>query len=92
MTCLSSGYVLEIARKIEAERKAKGIVDTRVRVRRVRLVLLLEPEELGPDDWVLADDDPYFRKRGRLRVVVEAWAAGAGCDDLLPPHGEAPGG
>ena len=42
-------------------------------VRRGRLVLGLLPEELGPDDEVLADDDPYFRKKGRPRAVVEAW-------------------
>jgi hypothetical protein len=46
----------------------------RVLVRRGRRVLGLLPEELGPDDEVLADDDPYFRKKkGRPHAVVEAW-------------------
>ncbi|HEY1247291.1 MAG TPA: hypothetical protein VGF29_20915 [Hyphomicrobiaceae bacterium] len=81
MTCLCPDYVLEIARQIEAERKAKGIVDTRVLVRRGQLVLSLEPEELGPDDWVLAADDPYFRKKGRQRAVVEAWEGWRPGDD-----------
>jgi hypothetical protein len=53
----------------EIEVKEEG----RVLVRRGRLVLSLQPEELGPDDEVIPDDDPYFRKKGRLRVVVEAW-------------------
>ena len=50
------------------EQRARGVL-----VRRRRMVLVLLPEELGPDDEVLADDDPYFRKKGRPRAVVEAW-------------------
>jgi len=73
MTCLCPDYILEIARQIEAERKATGIVDTRVLVRRGQRVLALQPEELGPDDEVVPRDAPRFRKKGRPRAVVEAW-------------------
>ena len=34
MTCLCPDYILEIARQLEAERKGKGTVDTRVLMRR----------------------------------------------------------
>jgi hypothetical protein len=89
MTCLCPDYVLEVARKIKAERIAKGIVDTRVLVRRGRRVLALEIEEIGPDDEVLSDGDPYFRirKKGRLRAFVEAWGVRSG-DGVLPPGSE----
>lgn len=50
-----------------------GTVDTQVLVRRGRRVLVLEPEELGPDDEVVPRSDPLFRKKGRQRAVVEAW-------------------
>jgi hypothetical protein len=56
-----------------AARRAREDRARRVLVRRRRRVLVLLPEELGPDDEVLADDDPYFRKKGRPRAVVQAW-------------------
>jgi hypothetical protein len=59
------------------------IAETRVLVRRGRLVLALEPEELGPDDEVVPRDDPLFRKPGRIRVRVEAWG-----DAVIPPGAE----
>jgi len=70
MTVFSLDYMIEIGRKLEAEGK---LDDGRVLVRRGRMTLVLRPDQLGPDDEVIPDDDPYFRKRGRPRVVVEAW-------------------
>src|SRR5262245_56470654 len=59
----------------------------RVIVRRGRRTLALQIDDLGPDDEVLADDDPYFRKKGRPRVVVEAWrehlGSFVGVEDLM---------
>jgi hypothetical protein len=60
---------LYLAAQRVREERARGVI-----VRRGRRVLVLLPEELGPDDEVIPDDDPYFhRKKGRLRAVVEAW-------------------
>jgi hypothetical protein len=57
---------------VSSKRRAK-LNDGRVLVRRGRLVLGLQLEELGPDDEVIPETDPISRKKGRLRVVVEAW-------------------
>jgi hypothetical protein len=59
---------LHLAAQRAREERARQML-----VRRGRLVLVLLPEELGPDDEVLADDDPYFRKKCQPRAVVEAW-------------------
>jgi hypothetical protein len=56
-----------------AAQRAREERPRRVLVRRGQLVYALFPDELGPDDEVLADSDPYFRKKGPSRTVVEAW-------------------
>ena len=65
---------LHLAAQRAREERARQVI-----VRRGRRVLGLLPEELGPDDEVLADDDPYFRKKGRPRAVVEAWRGRRQC-------------
>jgi hypothetical protein len=68
-------------RKIAAAVEAAGL-SIHVFVRRGPRVLSLPIGKVGPDDEVLADDHPIFRKKGRQRVVVEAW--GPPGDEILP--------